>query len=537
MESSLVRVLPIHFFLVMLTACGGGEEGAGGVAGGPSGAAGASCISLEGRSLGGARITSAVEATVGGTPACVVAGRVDPAILFELTIPCDWNGKLLYLGTGGFGGSIPKPTTAPSPGVLGDATCDGRGAGYAVVASDTGHSSAGSFEASWVLSSPEVVDDFGYRAVHVVQQAAREIIRTRTGQAVTRAYFEGCSNGGREGLMSAQRYPADFDGIIARAPVVNLTGLMMSGNAIARRLAVAGARPGRDKLLLLGSAQSSACDDLDGLADGIIALPASCAGVIDALRCPAGTDAPDCLTDAEIATFKQVRSPTPLPYAQVDGLTNYPGYPPGYEQEFLSWSLWMLDGAPAANPPLLPLKLNSQDQFFRYFVAGNAGANPLQMALSDYAPALERESRRLDATDPNLGAFFDRGGKLILWHGVADPAPSINSTTAYAEAVRAARGVQAGTSMRYYTSPGVLHCAQGPGADTVDLVTPLASWVESGTAPTTLTARRYLKNPDGTPQLGAAPVLSRPLCQYPDYPHYNGAGDPADAASFTCRVP
>jgi Tannase and feruloyl esterase len=245
MESSLVRVIPIHFFLVMLSACGGGEEGAGGVAGGPSGAAGSSCSSLEGRSLGGARITNAVEAAVGGTPACVVAGRVDPAILFELTIPCDWNGKLLYLGTGGFGGSIPKPTTAPSPGVLGDATCDGRGAGYAVVASDTGHSSAGGFEASWVLSSPEVVDDFGYRAVHVVQQAAREIVRTRTGQAVTRAYFEGCSNGGREGLMSAQRYPADFDGIIARAPVVNLTGLMMSGNAIARRLAVAGARPGR----------------------------------------------------------------------------------------------------------------------------------------------------------------------------------------------------------------------------------------------------------------------------------------------------
>jgi pimeloyl-ACP methyl ester carboxylesterase len=465
MESNRVRVLPVLLILGILPACGGGEEGAGGgVASGPSGSAGTSCSSLQGRSLGGARVTSAVEATVGSTPACVIAGRVDPAVLFELTIPCDWNGKLLYLGTGGFGGSIPKPTAVPSPGVLGDAACDGRGAGYAVVASDTGHSSAGGFEANWVLSSPEVVDDFGYRAVHVVQQAAREIVRTRTGQAVNRAYFEGCSNGGREGLMNAQRYPADFDGIIARAPVVNLTGLMTSGNAIARRLAVAGASPGRDKLLLLGSAQSSACDDLDGLADGIIALPVSCAGVVDTLRCPAGTDATDCLTDAEIATFRHVRSPTPLPYAQVNGLTDYPGYPPGHEQEFLSWPLWLLDGAPAANPPLLPLKLNSQDQFFRYFVAGNAGANPMQMVISDYAPALERESRRLDATDANLGPFFERGGKLILWHGVADPAISVNSTTAYAEAVRASRGVQAGTSMRYYTAPGVLHCAQGPGA-------------------------------------------------------------------------
>jgi hypothetical protein len=522
--------------LLFLQACGGGDGGStdGGGGGTP---AGTSCASLAGRSIGGAQVISASDTVVGVTNACVVTGRMDPSINFELTIPCDWNGKLLYLGTGGFGGAIPKATTTSSPGMLGDATCDGKGTGYAIVADDTGHTGAGAFDSNWVLTSPALLDDFAFRSVHVVQAAAREIVRTRTGQAVTRAYFEGCSNGGREALISAQRYPTDFDGIVARAPVVDMTGLMTAGNRFARQLALPGARPSRDKMLLLGSAQLAACDATDGLADGIIGLPSTCATVIDTLRCPAGTDAPDCLTDAEIDAFKTVRSATPLPYAQANNLATYPGYPPGHEQEFLSWSLWILDGAPTASPPVPPLKLNSQDQFLRYFIAGNTSADPLQMVLANFAPAFERESRRLDATNPDLGPFFSRGGKLILWHGLADPALSVNDTTAYVDAVRALRGAQADASMRYYTSPGVLHCAQGPGADTIDLVTPLDNWVTAGTAPGAITARRYSKNADGTPRTDLAPVLSRPLCPYPEYAQYNGAGDTADAASFTCRSP
>ena len=232
-----------------------------------------------------------------------------------------------------------------------------------------------------------------------------------------------------------------------------------------------------------------------------------------------------------------MRSATPLSYAQANNLASYPGYLPGHEQEFLSWSLWILDGAPTANPPLPPMKINSQDQFLRYFIAGDPNADPLQMVLANFAPAFERESRRLDATNPNLGPFFDRGGKLIVWHGLADPALSANDTSAYVDAVRTARGAQVDTSMRYYTSPGVLHCSQGPGADTVDLVTPLDNWVTSGAVPGALMARRYLKNPDGSPRTDMSPTFSRPLCRYPEYPQYNGAGDTTDAASFTCRAP
>jgi feruloyl esterase len=523
--------------MLVLPACGGGDDSASAGGGGAPTPTGTSCASLANRNIGGAQITGAGDMLVGAANACVVTGHVDPAINFELTIPCDWNGKLLYLGTGGFGGAIPKATATGSPGMLGDATCDGKGTGYAIVADDTGHPGTGSFEASWVLASPAVVDDFAFRSVHVVQAAAREIVRIRTGQAVSRAYFEGCSNGGREALISAQRYPADFDGIIARAPVVDMTGLMTAANRFARQLAQPGARPSRDKLQLLGSAQLAACDATDGLADGIIGLPSTCAAVLDSLRCPAGTDAPGCLTDAEIETFKTVRSETSLPYAQAHNLSAYPGYPPGHEQDFGSWPVWILDGAPTASPPLPPLKMNSQDQFMRYFIAGNASADPLQMVLANFAPALERESRRLDATNPDLGPFFDRGGRLILWHGLADPALSANDTTAYVDAVRTSRAAQADASMRYYTSPGVLHCSQGPGADTIDLVTPLDNWVTSGAAPGAITARRYSKNQDGSPRTDLPPIISRPLCRYPEYPHYNGAGDPADAASFTCRIP
>ena len=204
--------------LLVLPACGGGDGGGNAAGGGTPSPTGTSCASLVNRSIGGAQITGASEMVVGVTNACVVTGRLDPSINFELTIPCDWNGKLLYLGTGGFGGAIPKATATFSPGMLGDATCDGKGTGYAVVADDTGHQGAGAFESTWVLTTPAVVDDFAFRSVHVVQAAAREIVRTRTGQAVSRAYFEGCSNGGREALISAQRYPADFDGIVARAP-------------------------------------------------------------------------------------------------------------------------------------------------------------------------------------------------------------------------------------------------------------------------------------------------------------------------------
>jgi pimeloyl-ACP methyl ester carboxylesterase len=516
----------ISLACLLLASCGGGGGGA-------SNPPAVSCGGIAARTFVGAHVQSAGEASVGGTTACVVNGYVDPAIKFQLTIPCDWNGKLLYLGSGGFGGSISAATDTWSPNQLGDVACDGKNAGYAIVASDLGHEGTG---ASFVLDTPAAVDDYAFRATHVVQAAAREIIQLYKSSAVAKAYFEGCSDGGREGLIEAQRYPEDFDGIIARAPAANLTGLQTTGNAIARRLLVNGALASPTKLALLGNAQLNACDALDGLADGIISVPDACAAVIDTLRCMAG-DAPDCLTDEEIATFKVDRSPTPLPYVQVDGITEYPGYPPGYENEFLSWPLWLLDGVPFATPPQPPLKPEIQNRFFRYFIIGDPAIDPLQITLSGYAVQLERESRRSDATNPNLAPFFARGGKLILWHGLADQAISANGTRAYYENVRTAVGTQADQNMSYYTAPGVMHCRSGPGADSVDLVSPLASWVEAGVVPGVLVAFKYPVNPDGSSNYLLPPILSRPMCPNPQYPQYNGAGDVNDAASFTCRIP
>jgi len=526
----LVRLSLACVCCVCIVACG---SGGGGGSRGPNPPPASSCSGLASKTFVESDVRAAGESVVGGINACVVSGLVDPAINFELTVPCDWNGKLLYLGSGGFGGSIAAATATPSPNLLGDSSCDGAGAGYAIVASDLGHQGPG---ASFVLDSPAAIDDFAFRATHVVLAAAREIIREYKGTTVSRAYFEGCSDGGREGLIEAQRYPEDFDGIIARAPAANLSGLQTAGNSIARRLQMIGAAPSSTKLALLGNAQLNACDAMDGLADGIIGLPDACATVIDTLRCTAG-DAPDCLTDEEINTFKSVRAPTPLPFAQVDAQAEYPGYPPGHENEFGAWPLWLLDGVPFATPPLPPLKLDIQDNYFRYFIAGDPAIDPLQITLGDYATELERESRRIDATDPNLAPFFSRGGKLILWHGLADAAISANGTSVYYENVLAATGTQADDGLRYYLAPGVLHCRLGPGADTVDLVTPLDNWVETGTAPGIPVAYKYPTRPDGTADLTSPPILSRPLCPYPQYPQYNGAGAENDAASFTCTVP
>jgi len=535
--SSYPGQLAVALLVLLLGACGGDEGGNGAATGGIDTPV-ASCAGLAGRTIPGGQVNTATETAAGGVPACVVTGRLEPAVNFQLTIPCDWNGKLLFQGNGGFGGRIPAPETTYSPGVLGNSTCNDSTDGYAVVATDMGHQTSNGFDASWVLSTPAAVDDYGYRAVHVTTLAAHELLKLRFGRDATRSYFEGCSDGGREGLMAAQRYPADFDGIIARAPASNWTGLHSAGNLIAKRLAVPGAKPTTSKLSLLGNAQLAACDALDGLADGIMGLPGNCGAVLEALRCPSGTDAPDCLTDAEIATFQQVRSATPLAFAQTSALASYPGFPAGHEEFPLSWPVWLTEGVPSATPPQLPIKMIAQSAFVRYFIVGDANADPLQVNLANYATALERESRRIDATDPNLGPFFDRGGKLILWHGMADPAISMNNTTAYFEAVRAARGAQADANMRYFAAPGVLHCTFGPGADNVDFVTPMARWVESGSAPENgIVARRFPLGAGGVAQMTQPPILSRPLCRYPQYAHYNGAGDASDAASFSCRTP
>jgi len=542
--SSVSRLLTMALLGALLASCGGGggssnnSTGGGGGGGGTGGGGGSTaCSSLAGRALTGGQIYNAADNVIAGVPVCVVTGNLSLAVGFQLTIPCDWNGELLFQGNGGFGGSIPAPDATPSPGMLGNATCGDSTDGYAIVATNMGHTGSG-FDGSWILTYPEAVDDFAFRAVHVTIVAAHEILQMFAGHDASHAYFEGCSDGGREGLMAAQRYPEDFDGIVARAPASNLTGLQLAGNAIARRLAAPGAIPSDAKLSLLGQAQLAACDGLDGLEDEMIGLPGACTGIPESLRCPAGTDAPDCLTDAETATIELVRSPTPLFYAQANGLTEYPGYPPGNEALPLSWPLWLTVGVPPVNPTAPPLRLQAQDATIRYLIAGDANVDPLQVNLADYTAAFERESQRMDATDPNLAPFFDRGGKLILWHGLTDPAISSNNTVAYYEAVRSTVGAQADASMRFYTAPGVLHCRGGTGADTVDLVTPLANWVKNGTPPENeLVAASYPVGANGLPRTDQPYWYTRPLCRYPLYPRWDGNGPSFEAASFSCEAP
>jgi feruloyl esterase len=311
---------------------------------------------------------------------------------------------------------------------------------------------------------------------------------------------------------------------------------MMWSLTIARRLAAPGGALPTAKIALLDNAQIASCDDDDGAADGIIGNPAACGFDAASLRC-AGADGSDCLTDGELATIALIRADVTLQHAQADGITSFATLEPGHESDFFAWPIWLTEGFPNEAPPRPPLGYGGLEQFLRYIVTGDPALDALKFDPADHLGALERESLRIDATDADLGPYFASGGKLILWHGRVDSVLPIGITHDYVARVRAATGAQADDSLRYYTAPGVTHCQWGPGADTVDLVTPLDAWVSNGTPPGTPVARRYPLGPDGRPQVDQTPYLSRPLCPYPEYPHYNGAGDMSDAASFSCRVP
>jgi hypothetical protein len=515
------RLATVVVVAALLAACGGGGSGGAppAVVPPPPTATESFCNSVSGQ-IGTATITGAVllAPRAGGVASpCKVSGRIGAALNFEVTLPDNWNGRLLFIGGGGFDGVIPAPDTSPSPHTL--------DAGYAIIATDSGHQGT---DASWALNNPNAVADYAELSTHKVLEAARAIVFKRFGNNGVAAYFEGCSNGGREALIAAQRFPDDFDGIIARAPAASDIGLVTAFNRIAKLVNAPGGVLSTGKLATLAAAERAACDALDGLDDAILGNLSACHVDPASLRCT-GVDDDSCLTDAQIATVNGVRSSTPLPFAQADGLDHYPGFPLGNEDVLSGWPLWIVTGIPPATPPL---QLVSQDQWIRYLILNDPSADPLTLSIAANAAAFGDASTLIDATNPDLSAFNAHGGKLILWHGVADYVVSVNGTIEYYDAVVAAAGGQANADafVRFYTAPGVMHCADGPGADSVDLVSPLDAWVRQGSAPVSLVATHVDFN---TKVAG----LKRPLCEYPEYPHYNGAGDPNAAANFTCVVP
>jgi feruloyl esterase len=359
--------------------------------------------------------------------------------------------------------------------------------------------------------------------------SALEIVKSAYTSAPTKSYFEGCSNGGREALMSAQRYPNLFDGIIARAPAYNWVGFMGHFNRTAKALAAPGGAFPAAKTATLAAAVRTTCDALDGITDGVVANQAACNAAFDpqTLRCPGGADTGNtCLSDAQLAVVSSWTSDavwTGSPTYRNAGWSLT-----GNEDDPGAWGAWETGNGTVANA----LQFLFADTTVKNYLARDPAANSLTYTPWDQNQnALFAMAALNDATNTDLRPFRDSGGKLILWHGGNDPALSKNTTAEYYNNVKATVGAASTDAfVRFYIAPGVNHCAGGPGADTSDLLTALDNWSTNNAAPATLTASKV--------DAAGATLFSRPLCQFPQYPKYTGPANDAAAAklasNYTC---
>jgi Tannase and feruloyl esterase len=512
------------------------------------------CEGLASVALAGAKVTSAETVAAGafqppanlppwlvGDPStykqlpsfCRVRAEARPSadsdIKIEVWMPAGgWNGRLRAEGNGGFAGEIDY-------GGLADAVAHG----YASAGTDTGHSASGT-DARWALGHPEKVIDFGYRGIHEMTQAAKAAIKAFYGKDPQRSYFTGCSNGGRQALMEAQRFPGDYDGIVAGAPANFWSHLLTSALWDAQATTNDGASyipPA--KLPAIAHAVNDACDTRDGVTDGILNDPRQCRFDPAVLQCRDG-DAPTCLTPPQVTALKKLYEGA----RDAQGRRIFPGFLPGAEQGEGGWGLWITGDAPGRG-----LLFAFANGFFANMVYGQPDWDYKTADLGQaLRAAVVKTARTLDATEANLKPFKDRGGKMILYHGWNDPAISALNTIDYYDRVVGTMGASdAGSFVRLYMVPGIQHCAGGPGTGSFgqgsgresdprhNVQLAVEQWVETGTAPSVIVASRYGEAPAADP--AAAPVrkMTRPLCPYPQAAAYKGSGDTNDTASFGCR--
>jgi feruloyl esterase len=435
---------------------------------------------------------------------CRVAATLKPSsdsdIKIEVWLPLsNWNGKFQAVGNGAFTGSIAYPAMAAA-----------LARGYAASSTDTGHAGG---SASFALGHPEKVIDFGWRAVHELTVASKVIVKTFYEAAPKYSYWNGCSAGGREGMKEAQMFPADFDGIIAGAPGVDWTGRAAQAVRIEQSLAAEGARLLQPDRQLLHRAALDACDAQDGLKDGLIDNPARCRFDPAVVQCTAGSQT-GCLTKAQVETAGRIYSSARDPRTGRETAGLLPGSELGWTDT--GWT------ASARSTGL--------DQF-RFLVFGDPNWAVPQFNLeADLARADQADNGTINALDPNLKPFIERGGRLIQYHGWSDPQISpANSTLYYTRALEASGGAaKVAGSYRLFMAPGMSHCAGGEGPNTFDMVAALEQWVELGKAPDQIAASHS----------SAGRVdRTRPLCPYPQVAAYRGAGSIDEASNFACQRP
>jgi feruloyl esterase len=470
------------------------------------------CAALESGSFSHTRVVSAKVIAANSetdVPAfCEVQATISPVkgstIGVVYRLPQPWNGKMVGLGGGGWAGNIRL-----------DTAIHGLKAGYATAQTDGGHAIPARPEDVWRpdlwSSNPEAVVDFQHRAIHLMTVVAKEVVAKYYGRAHSKAYFQGCSTGGRQALMEVQRYPEDYDGVVSMAPVYSLT-VQTSAAVRDNILGAVNPRLSVEQLARINQAVLAACDARDGVADKMLSDPRQCSWDPAELQCASGQSDASCLTQAQVGAVRRL----------YDGVKTSDG-------RFVAWP--MSRGSETAWARFMGIQGFSSDSTH----AGGLGKlvdhvfGDASFDLAKFDPDKHFEvlrasafAKAYEADDANIRPFLARGGKLLMWHGWNDAGPSPWLTIDYFERVRK-EVAEAGSSVRLFLSPGVEHCRGGVGADQFDALGVLDRWVETGKGPDTLLTTK------------AEPRLSRTLCAYPAVARYKGSGDPNQAESYECR--
>ncbi|GAA2533384.1 tannase/feruloyl esterase family alpha/beta hydrolase [Winogradskya humida] len=483
------------------------------------------CADVTGLDLGGVTdapvtLKTATVVTTGAAPYCEVRGTIAPANTIVVRLPIDgWTQRYVQAGCGGLCGmanlNYPQASTCP---VIADGTVAGA-------TTDMGHQ--GQNDGSWAAGNPQAQIDFAYRGVHVTSQVAKAIITKFYGRQPVYSYFDGCSDGGREALMEAQRYPHDFDGIAAGAPASNMAlqnTFHHAWNVYANLDADGKYILLSNKLPLIHAAVLAACDTIDGLRDGLVDDPRLCHFNPASIVCTTGQDSATCLTSAEATVVRKLH----------DGATDEHGnrLEPAIAHEWsseLDWTLFI----PAAQGQTVGSEMFALS-YLRYLAQPN-NPNPdyklsdLKFTVASFWKTMLPSTTYMAAIDPDLSAFQRAGGKLLLWHGWNDQHISPQGTMDYYDTMRTTMG--AATVDRFaklYLFPGVAHCGGGEGPNTFDILTPVMAWTESGRKPTRIVASNIA---------GGAVTRTRPVFPYPAVARYDGTGSIDDAANFVAYTP
>ena len=440
-----------------------------------------------------------------GTPEhCQIRGAIPPEIVFEVNLPSRWNRRLYMHGNGGYAGTPPD-----APNRIG-AKNKALAHGFATAYTNTGHDRTSEPLGTFAHNNLQKEIDYSFRAVHLTIQTAKQLAAQYYARPASYSYWDGCSTGGRQGLMSAQRFPEDFDGIVAGAPVLNFSGTMTWYAHI--HTALEKAPLTLAQVQEVGKQIYAKCDKLDGLEDGLIDDPRKCD--FDPERDLTG------FTPAQQKALARIYSPV-----MSNGKAVFPGLPLGAEAAppggRSGWTNWIVrENGPTTQEAFM-------ETFFRYlaFPVDDPELDWRDFDFDKDPARMEQIRSMLDATEPDLSRFHERGGKMLMHFGWADTALNPMMAVDYYEDVLETMGPETQDFFRFYTVPGMFHCRGGLGADRFDLLTPLVNWVEAGQAPGSLEAARVVNG---------EVEMTRKLCPYPQRAVYDGRGDPNKASSFRC---